>query len=168
MLSLNVPLPGRVLASVEAARPALDGFASVRERPTLVVKRFGAVDRAEADRIESEARLVLADARPVEARVIGVGTFEEPPAGPGPVGYLAVDSPGLEALHGRLVEAFGAVPGLEGDDYVPHVTLARGGDPRAVEALADLDVEPVSWTVRELRFFDAGRGTRVGRVSLSP
>jgi hypothetical protein len=28
-------------------------------------------------------------------------------------------------------------------------------------------VEPVTWTVAELEFFDAGRGEAVGRVALS-
>ncbi|NIS33684.1 MAG: 2'-5' RNA ligase family protein, partial [Actinobacteria bacterium] len=110
--------------------------------PTLVAKRFdGAVPEAS---IESEARLALAGTGPFECRVTGLGAFEAPVAGPAPVAYLAVESPGLEALHDELVEAFGAVPGLEGEDYVPHVTLARGGDVEALSALEGAAVEPVA------------------------
>lgn len=169
MLSLNVPLPGRVRAQIEVLRPALGGFERVREEPTLVVKRFGRLDADEAARVESEVRTVLAGAPAFEARLDGLGSFADPPAGPAPVVYLAVESPGLEQLHDRLVEAFGAVDGLEGEDYVPHVTLARGGvadAPAALDRLADVDVEPVRWTVTELWFWDARHGERVGRVSL--
>jgi len=95
-----------------------------------------------------------------------VDYFARPPRGPGPVVYLAVESPGLRRLHRRLVERFGAVPGLEGDDYVPHVTLARGGDPAAAERAATRDVEPVAWTVSELEAWDAERREAIGRIDL--
>ncbi len=96
----------------------------------------------------------------------GLGAFEAPVAGPAPVAYLAVESPGLEALHDELVEAFGAVPGLEGEDYVPHVTLARGGDVEALSALEGAAVEPVAWTVDELLLWDARRSKPAGRIGL--
>ena len=168
MLSLNVPLPGAVLALVERLRPTLGGFETVRERPTLVAKRLGRPGPDEAAALESEVRLALAGAPAFEVRVAGVGSFVEPPAGPAPVVYLAVESPGLSDLHRRLVEAFGAVEGLEGDDYVPHVTLARGGDVDLEAALAALEVaaSPVTWTATSLDLWDARHGERAGRVSL--
>lgn len=167
MFSLNVPLPGRVRREVESLRPALTGFDTVREETTLVVKRFGRPDPSEAARLESEARAVLADAPAFEAHIDGIGTFDDPPAGPAPVVYLVVESPGLEQLHARLVEAFGAVPGLEGPDYVPHVTVARGDGRDALERLSNVTVEPVTWTVGELWFWEARHGERAGRVTLS-
>lgn len=164
MDSLNVPLPAAVGRLIEALRPALSGFESVRETPTLVLKRFdGAVP---ADAVESEVRLALADARPFDVRLDGLDTFEAPVSGPAPVAYLAVESPGLEALHAELVDSFGAVDGLEGADYVPHVTVARGGAAAAVEPLAEVDVDPVEWRVTELWFWAARRGERAGRISL--
>lgn len=165
MDSLNVPVPGSVREQLETLRPALAGFDTVREEPTLVLKRFdGSVP---ADALESEVRLVLADATPVEVRVAGLGVFEAPVSGPAPVAYLAVESPGLERLHERLVGRFGAVDGLEGEDYVPHVTVARGGGPEALEQLDAVAFEPVEWSVTELRFWDARRAEPVGRLRLS-
>lgn len=166
MFSLNVPLPGVVRRHIEALQPALAGFDRVREEPTLVVKRFGRLATDEFQWTESEARLALAGAPSFEVRLDGIATFDRPAAGPAPVVYLAVESPGLIQLHARLVDAFGAVEGLEGDDYVPHVTLARGGDQAALDRLSEIEVEPVHWTVTELWFWDTRYGERVGRVSL--
>lgn len=171
MFSLNVPLSGRVRREIESVRPALADFDVVRDEPTLVVKRFGHLDQSGAARIESEVRAALAGAPAFEARLDGPGAFEAPPAGPAPVVYFAVESPGLEQLHDRLIETFGAVEGLEGEDYVPHITVARGlpesGDASdALARIADLEVEPVAWSVSELWFWDARRAERVGRVAL--
>lgn len=166
MFSLNVPLPGRARARVEALRPVLGGFDTVRDRPTLVVKRFGRRSPEGVAHVESEARAVLAGVGAFDVRLDGFDAFERPPAGPGPVAYLAVESPGLERVHDRLVEAFGAEAGLEGEAYVPHVTLARGGDAGVLDGLTEIDVEPVTWSATELWFWDARRDRRVGRVSL--
>lgn len=165
MVSLNVPVPAPVREQIESLRPALSGFETVREEPTLVVKRFDASVPDEA--IESEVRLVLAGTRPFEVRIDGTGSFEAPVSGPAPVAYLAVESPGLQRLHERLVDAFGAVDGLEGANYVPHVTVARGGGMDALDSLGTVSVEPVEWTVTELWFWDARRGGRLGQVSLT-
>lgn len=167
MYSLNVPLPAAVRREVESLRPALSGFETVRETPTLVVKRFGPASPVERQAIESEVRLALVDVEPFEARLDGVGTFEAPVSGPAPVAYLAVESPSLVELHGRLVDRFGSVEGLEGDDYVAHVTLARGGDAAALDGLDDGCVAPVEWTVSELWLWDGSAGRPDGRVALS-
>lgn len=159
MDSLNVPVPGAVRRVAADLAPALAPFDRIRERPSLVCKRFESrVDRA-------AVRTALAGAPAVEARVTGVDYFAEPPRGPAPVVYLAVESPGLRRIHERLVERFGAVPGLEGADYVPHVTLARGGDRAAAERAAG-GVEPVTWTVSRLEAWDAERRVAVGRFDL--
>jgi len=164
--SVNVPVPGRVAALASRIRPALAPFETVRDRHTLVVKRVG---EAEPAGLEKRVRRALTGTPAFEARVSGVGTFAEPAAGRGPVVYLAVESPGLVELHRRLCESFEPVPGIEGEDYVPHVTLARGGGAEAeaaVERLVEAGVEPVTWTVSELVLWDAGYGEVVGRVSL--
>jgi len=164
--SLNVRVPGRVAAIAGELWPALSAFDRVRDRHTLVVKRLGAED---ASGLETRVRRALAGQPAFEARVAELGAFEEPAAGPGPVVYLAVESHGLLDCHHRLCEAFEPVPGIEGDDYVPHVTLARGGGAEAeaaVERLVETDVEPVTWTVSELAFWDAKYDEVVGRVSL--
>lgn len=165
MDSLNVPVPGSVREQLETLRPALAGFDTVREEPTLVLKRFGG--SVPGDAIESEVRLALADAAPFEVRIAGIGSFERPVSGPAPVAYLAVESPGLERLHDQLADDFGVVDGLEGEDYVPHLTLARGGGMDALDSLASASIDPVEWTVTELWFWNARRGERLGRVSLT-
>lgn len=166
MFSLNVPLPGEVKRQVESLRPALSGFETIRTEPTLVVKRFGRPGSEDIGRIESESRAALAGEPAFEARLDGLGCFEDPPSGPAPVVYLAIESPGLIALHERLVEVFDAVDDLEGESYVPHITLARGGAPAAFDGLDDVAVESVTWTVSELWFWDARHGERAGRASL--
>ena len=164
--SLNVPVPGRISAIANDLRPTLAGFETVRDRHSLVLKRLS---EADPGGLETRVRQALAGAPAVEARVSGIDAFEEPWAGPGPVVYLAVESPGLLEVHRRLCETFGAVEGIEGDGYVPHVTLARGGGAEAedaVDRLLSTDIEPVTWTVGELVFWDARYDEVVGRVSL--
>lgn len=164
--SLNVPVPGRVAAVAGDLRPALAPFETVRDRHNLVVKRLSEEDPAG---LETRVRQALAGAPTFEARVAEIGAFEEPWAGPGPVVYLAVESPGLHRVHRQLCEAFDPVPAIEGDGYVPHVTLARGGGAAAEDAaerLVGTEVDPVTWTVGELVFWDARYDEVLGRVSL--
>ena len=168
MYSLNVPLPPAVRDLVNAFRPALAGFGRVRgvRDATLVVKRLDAADRREYLAAEREATAALRGAPAFAARIARVGVFDAPVAGPGPLVYLAVESPGLERVHGQLVDALGAVEGLEGDEYVPHVTLARDGPPAAVRRVRERSFDPVTWSVTELEFYDADHGERIEAVSL--
>jgi 2'-5' RNA ligase len=165
-ISLNAPIPGRVKRLASELEPDLYGFDRVRERHTLLVKRFGERDPSEYARLETRLRRVLRGTPAFEARVGGIDAFERPAFGPGPVVYLAVESPGLIALHERLCEAFEPVEGLEGEAYVPHVTLARGGDLEAAHRLCDRSVDPVTWTVSELTLRDATYGEVASRFSL--
>ncbi|MEF8819126.1 MAG: 2'-5' RNA ligase family protein [Haloferacaceae archaeon] len=148
MDSLNVPVPGRVRRLAADRRPELAAFDSVREDPSLVCKRF------EQPPGKRALAAVLAGTPAFEARITGVDFFAEPTQGAAPVLYLTVESPGLYDLHRRLVERFGAVPELEGDEYTPHVTLARGGSLADAERLAG-PIDPVSWTVSRLFAWNA-------------
>ncbi|WP_256685523.1 2'-5' RNA ligase family protein [Halococcus qingdaonensis] len=163
MFSLNVPAPGRVKRLAAEFHPRLASFERVRERHSLVCKRF---ESEEYDRLSERARRALDGTTPIEARVTTIELFEEPVRGPGPVVYLAVASPGLVAIHERLVDAFGAITGLEGDEYVPHVTLARGGSVDRAEALRARTVDSIEWTISELSFYDATHDERAGTLSL--
>ncbi|MEF8781542.1 MAG: 2'-5' RNA ligase family protein [Haloarculaceae archaeon] len=167
MYSLNVPVPVDVsrLAS-ELARELPAARARGRDEHTLVAKRLGEDDGAAFGRLASRAREALAGTPAFEARVTGVDHFAEAAAGLSPVVYLAVESPGLVSLHRDLARAFDPVEGLEGEAYVPHVTVARGGSVDAARRLADRDVDLIEWTVTELVFWDAERGERAGTVSL--
>jgi len=162
--SVNVPVPGRVRTLANELYPELVGFDSVREDHSCLLKRLGDAEHVAA--LQHRAHRALEGAPAVEARITGIDYFEEPPLGSAPVVYLAVESPGLESIHQDLTDSFDAVPGLEGPDYVPHVTLARGGDAATARRLADRDVDPITWTVSELEFWDGAYRLPVSRVSL--
>lgn len=158
MYSLNAPVPsavGRLASSLAAQLHDSD----VRTRHTLVVKRLGGGDRAT---VADAARTAMAGAPACEARVGGLDVFENP-AGRAPVVYLAVESPGLVQIHEQLCDAFEPVSGLEGDDYDPHVTIARGGDARR---LLDREIDPVRWTVDRLELWDATARESVESIAL--
>lgn len=169
MHSLNVPVPPAVERLAADLAPDLTGLVP-RDEHTLVVKRLGDDGAAATKRV----RRALRGAPAFEARVAEIGVFTDPPAGPAPVVYLAVESPGLASVHRQVCEAVPPVEGLEGADYVPHVTLARGDDGGpslggGADAAARLDgrsVGPVTWTVDELVFYDGRHREPAGRVSL--
>ncbi|ESS06480.1 MAG: 2''-5'' RNA ligase superfamily [uncultured archaeon A07HB70] len=151
MDSINVPVPGRVRRLAADHRPALAAFDRVREDHSMVCKRF----ERQPDRRALDD--TLAGTPAFEAAAVAIDFFTNPPRGSAPVLYLVVESPGLATLHRRLVERFGTVAGLEGDDYTPHVTLARGGTVADAERLAGPLADPVTWTVSRLLPWNAER-----------
>ena len=185
MFSLNVPTPpalGRLAVDLHSKR---SGFDRVRERHTLVCKRLGVedvpdsgagagrtdrsgppndapVDDPTLDRSAALAALcddlrpLLSETGPFDVAVTGVDVFDAPASGSRPVVYFAVESDGLERLHQRLCDAYGAIEGIEGDDYVPHVTIARGGDPEpgVVADLVAAEFDPIRWRVHALDVYD--------------
>ena len=167
MYSLNVPLPSSVprlaaelAAQVPGSRPRTRG------EHTLVAKRCGAGDESAFNRFEAKARERLAGTAPFACRIDHVDYFETAATGTSPVVYLAVESPGLQALHDSLCADFDPFDGVEGEDYVPHVTIARGGTVAAAEALAGPIEAPIEWTAEYLECFDAERGVPASRISL--
>jgi len=166
--SLNVPVPGTV-ASLATDLGTRLGTATVRRRGehTLVAKRLGDGDAATYHELEARAREALTGAPPFEVAVTGVDVFAEAAAGESPVVYLSVESPGLEALHERLCETFDPVDGMEDDDYIPHITVARGGSVERAADLRERSFDPVEWPVSELQFWDAEHGQSVSTVALS-
>ncbi len=173
---LNVVVPNSVRRVAAGLEPELAPFDHIRDRHTLLLKRFA--EERSHHRLRAQVADALTDAGPVQARITGIDAFHEPPAGSSPVVYLTVDSPGLEAIHRRLVDEFGGVAGLEGDNYTPHVTLARDlpadtetaigtttADP--VAALRARDVPTVEWTVDELGVWSKRYREFVTRLSLS-
>jgi 2'-5' RNA ligase len=172
--SLNVPVPNDVRRLAAELDPQLAPFDSVRDRHTLLLKRFEG--ERSRHRLREQLDDALDDATPFRARITGIDSFENPPAGTAPVVYLAVESPGMHAVHERLVAAFGGVEGLEGDGYTPHVTLARGYDagrgfgiPDTHDPVAQLrarEIEPVEWTVDELGIWSREYAEIVSRVPL--
>jgi len=161
--SLNAPVPGRVRRLVDELQPALVPFDRRRERPAIVVKRLG---DGRADAIADRLRVAMTGTPAVEASITGIDYFETPTNGPGPVVFLDVESPGLHRIHRTLEDEFDAVEGIEGRNYRPHLTLARGGDIEDARRLADRDVESVTWTVSAVQFWDARFDEVVRRISL--
>ena len=172
MFSLNVPLSPIEERLTSDLHPKRSGFNHVRDRHTLVCKRFGtdavAGDSDESahtdhpsrsvalDRLCDRLRRPLARTSPFEVAVTGVDTFDVPASGSSPVVYLTVESDGLVRLHRRLCADFDAIEGIEGDDYVPHITLARGGNPDSgvVVDLVDTAFDPIRWRVHALDVWD--------------
>lgn len=166
MYSLNVPLPGRVHALIDDLAPLVARLDSPRSDPGLGVKRLGAREPHELPELERRLREGLAGSAPFELAITGTGTFESPPDGGPAVWYLAVESVGVYDLHADACELFEPVPELEGEGYVPHVTLGRG-DVETVSAVdAQADVDPVTWTADVLVLHDSRRGETVRRFSL--
>ncbi|WP_049983905.1 2'-5' RNA ligase family protein [Halorubrum sp. BV1] len=170
MFSLNVPIPPLIPRLATELHPKLTGFDRVRDRHTLVCKRFGVKDvrrdgetsgnlpprTVALDRLRERLRPPLTRTSPFDVAVTGVDTFDAPAAGSGPVVYLTVESDGLVRLHRRLCAAFAPIEEIEGDDYVPHVTLARGGDP-GPGVVADLvagEFDPIRWRAHALDVWD--------------
>ncbi|NGM68748.1 2'-5' RNA ligase family protein [Natronolimnobius sp. AArcel1] len=165
MYSVTVPVPGRARRLANELHPELIGFETIREEHSCLLKRLGDVDHV--SQLQHRTNRALEGATAVDAEITGIDYFEDPPLGSAPVVYLAVDSPGLEALHAELTETFDPIAGLEGDDYVPHITLARGGDLETAKRFAERDLEPLSWTVDALEFWNGTEKLPVSRVALS-
>jgi 2'-5' RNA ligase len=166
--SVNAPVSGDVERLASELFPKLTAFDSVRERHSLLVKRLSDLEAARIgpDRLAERLRPVLRGTPAFEARISEIDYFTDPPRGPGPVVYLAVESPQLRRLHLRLVDEFGAVDDLEGESYVHHVTLARGGSVDAAARLADTEIEPITWTISELLLWNPEFREVARRISL--
>lgn len=163
MYSLNVPVPGEVHRLATELQPSLMAFDSIRDQHSIVLKRF---DAGEPNALMSEARHALRGAPTVAARISNIEMFTDPPIGKAPVLYLAVESPGLHQLHQQLVSAMGSIDGLEGPDYIPHVTLARGAAVDVARQLTAQSIDPITWTVSSLLFVDGRTREPAGTISL--
>lgn len=156
MHSLNAPVPAVIAERRDDLVDQLSTFERHREHLTLVVKRFGERSPGALVHLEHQLEDILTRWGPIEARITGVDAFVDPPGGPAPVVYFAVDSPGLTSLHMELVDRFGmADPTIEGDRYVPHITLARGGSRVGLSEVTGHPIEPIDWVIDELVLWTA-------------
>lgn len=164
MYSLNVPPPSAVTRLAgELARELPRARTRQRGQHTLVGKRLGDGDGA---RLATQVHTELTGVEPFDLRVTGIDLFETAPTGSAPVVYLSVESPALRVLHERLCTVFDPVAGIEGGDYTPHVTIARGGELAAARRLTDREIEPVRWTADRLSVWDSHRNVPVREFSL--
>lgn len=158
MYSLNVPVPSEV-SKLARGLAAECLTATPRDRHTLVAKRL---DDRSPSALAGEVRRAITGLEPFSAHISGIDVFREPPTGRGPVAYLRVDAPELERLHTVLCDRFDAIGDIEGEAYVPHVTIARGGD---ADRLAGREVS-AEWTVDSLLIWAADYGEPTERLSL--
>ena len=166
MYSLNVPIAGEVRELTEQLRSQLLGLDTIRETKTLVLKRLDVTDEHAFSRAQKEVRDALRGTEPFRCRVTGIDHFERPTSGTKPVIFLTVEGHELERIHQRLVATFGAVPGIEGEDYRPHITLGRGGDRQTIERLLETDIDPIAVPVNRLIYWDAHRDLPCGELPL--
>lgn len=153
----------------------------MRDRHTLVVKRVslddvgltegrtdGRTRERALDRLQKQLSAVCADTSPFWVRLTGIATFEPAVGAEEIVVYLAVESSELVRLHRRLCRVVAPVGGIEGDEYVPHVTLARGDAPNraVIDRLCEAEIEPVRWRVDSLDLYDAAFREVARRVEL--
>lgn len=159
MYSCNVTVPPDL--SRLARGLASDCYeATPRDRHSLLVKRLG---DGRPSALARQVRAALAGVGPFEARLSTIELFRDPPVGPGPVAYLRADSPQLLEIHRTLCELFDPVEGLEGEGYVPHVTIARGGD---AGRLAGRTVGNRTWTIDSLSVWSPKYDEAVERIAL--
>jgi len=157
--SCNVTVPPDL--SRLARGLASDCFEAIpRDRHSLLVKRL---DAERPSTLARQVRSELAGTGPFEARISGIDLFRNPPVGPAPVAYLLVESPPLVEAHNKLCALTDPVEQLEGEGYVPHITIARGGD---AGKLADRSVESRLWTIDSLSIWSNRYNEVVERISL--
>jgi 2'-5' RNA ligase len=165
--SLNIPVPTR---AATVARDVAQELPTARRRNrgehTLGVKRLASDPDTAYSRLEARTREVLIGQPAFEVRIDAIECFENAPVGTSPVVYLAVDSPELLGLHRRLLEVFGSVHDrIEGEEYTPHVTIARGGSQERAERVTG-EIDAIEWTVTELEFWDGTHNQPISTVSL--
>ncbi|MFQ3319316.1 MAG: 2'-5' RNA ligase [Natronomonas sp.] len=158
MYSVNAPVPPEVSRLARGLAAELID-ATPRDRHTLVIKRLGEGD---PQTLTHQVRDAIVGTEPFQVRITGTDVFQNPITGHEPVVYLRVESPELLSLHRRLCERFGAIEQLEGDDYSPHVTIARGGD---ADSLVGRDVD-LEWTIDSLFVWAARYDEPAERISL--
>lgn len=168
MYSLNTESPEEVTAIVDQFDDLLSSFERIRDDRTVLIKRFHRKSPRALEKLADDLGRRLAYWAPIQARIEGFDVFVDPPAGRGPVVYLTVRSPGLIELHRELADAYGTViDSIEGEHYVPHITLARGGERTDIRPLTKASVEPVDWSIDELTLWDGRYSQPVRRYELS-
>ncbi|KPN29777.1 2'-5' RNA ligase [Halolamina pelagica] len=164
---MNLRVPPAVERLADRLHPKLTPFEQVRGRHTLVVKRIEADTwQRGGGGVRERLRRILDGTKPFPVRIDGVDYFADPPDGRGPVVYLSVESEGIRQLHRRLCREFPVVDDLEGENYVPHVTLARGGSVADAERVAETAIDPVEWTAERALTWDREHREAVDRFRL--
>ena len=162
MWSLNVSIPQNIVRAIEEITLGVKGWEEICEEPTLVIKRF---EKKDLDgHVKSEIRFLLENVEPFGIEIGNLERFDVAERGSSPVLYLEVKSPEVKALHENLVDVFGSVEGIEGENYIPHITIARGGSGDYIE-FSGLSCD-TGWIVEMLEFWDRGERKKRSKIIL--
>ena len=162
MWSLNVSIPQNIIRAIEEVTLGVRGWEEICEEPTLVIKRF---EKKDLDgHVKSEIRFLLESVEPFGIEIGNLERFDVAERGSSPVLYLEIKSPGVKALHENLIDIFGSVEGVEGENYIPHITIARGGSGDYIE-FSGLSCD-TGWTVEMLEFWDGGERKKRSKIIL--
>ena len=161
MWSLNAMIPRKIAEMIHSFGPELNGWEEINTDHTLVIKRFQETNLREG--FESEMRLLLEKTDAFEIRIKGMDIFSSVPKGSSPVLYIEIESKDLRKIHGELIDVFGVVEGLEGKDYIPHITFARGHKDGLEKFEKNLDATDI---VRVLEFWDREKYKSRGKIFL--
>ena len=162
MWSLNVSIPQNIVRAIEEVALGVRGWEEICEEPTLVIKRF---EKRDLDgHVKSEIRFLLESVEPFGIEIENLERFDVAEKGSSPVLYLEVKSPEVKALHETLVDVFGSVEGVEGENYIPHITIARGGS-GDYTVFSGLSCD-TGWTVEMLEFWDRGERKKRSKIIL--
>ncbi len=162
MWSLNVSIPQGIVRAIEEMAPVSRGWEEIVEEPTLVIKRF---EKEDLDgHIESEIKFLLENVEPFTVEIGNLEMFEVADRGTSPVLYIEVKSIGMKLIHETLVSVFGCVKGVEGENYIPHITIARGSGVKNID-FSDFS-GPTWWTAKTLEFWDGDKRKKKNQVML--
>ncbi len=162
MWSLNAMIPRKITEMIHSFGPELNGWEDINKDHTLVIKRFQEINSR--DNFESEMRLLLEKTDPFEIRIGDIDIFSSVPKGSSPVLYIEIESRDLVKIHEKLINVFGVVEGLEGKDYIPHITIARGHKNGFERFEKNLDATGI---VKVLEFWDREKYKSKDRIFLS-
>lgn len=122
----------------KSARPLIEALAAEGVKPVspdnlhLTLFFLGEIDDVRADRVKEAMDEVKSTA--FDIRFEGVGAF--PNQNFIRVVWIGCSAPGLAELHGELAPAI-AKMGYPGEEFRPHLTVARVGDPKAKETVKE-------------------------------
>ncbi len=160
--SLNVSIPQNIVRAIGEVTSELGQGGEVNEELTLVIKRF---EKRDLDgHLESEIKILLENVEPFVVEIGNLKMFDVADRGTSPVLYLEVKSRGIKLLHETLVSSFGCVEGVEGENYIPHITIARGDGVRGVD-FSDFSCS-TRWTAEILEFWDRNKRKKKNKVIL--
>lgn len=154
MVAMKLPLAVAEQLALEGGEPVEQLHVTLAYLGKTGVLSAGVLERAGV-----VVRAFAEQARPLEARVAGIGRFTASGGSNLDVLVALVDAPGLGAMRAGLVELLdrAGVPASKAHDFMPHVTLAYL--PRT-EAWAVPEAPSVAWVMGAVSWYVGGKRRR--------